>query len=122
MFHFMPKSSATTCGLRSASAARAAAGSRGRGECESDWLEARLPGARLGGHDLAGQVATDQAGAGLGLGDEAGVVEVGRREDPLHRPPLAGQADQGAGVDPLDADDVVLGEVGVERSRPPGSC
>ena len=113
MFHFMPKSSATTCGLRRRR--RAARGRLGgvRGEAA---LEARLPGARLAGHDLARQVAADQAGAGLRLGDEAGVVEVGRRDDPLHRPPLAREADQGAGVDPLDAQHVVLGQVGVERA------
>ena len=85
-------------------------------------VQAELPGRRPLGHDLAGQVAADQAGAGLGLGHQAGVVEVGRREDALHRPALAGQADQGAGVDPLDADDAVSLEIVGERAARAVSC
>ena len=115
MFHFMPKSSATTCGRRSPVGSAVAARRRWR----SALVEARAPRSIDSvGHDLAGQVAADQAGAGLRLGDEAGVVEVGRREDPLHRPLLAGQADEGAGVDPFDADDAVRGR-GSRRASPP---
>ena len=46
---------------------------------------------------------------------QRGVVEVGRREDARHRPADAQPAHQGARVDPLDADDAVLAQVGVER-------
>ena len=56
------------------------------------------------------------------LCDQRGVVEVGRREDARHRPADAQPADQGARVDPLDADDAVLGQVVVERSAASGSC
>ena len=77
---------------------------------------------RLPRHDLASQVAADQARAGLGLGHQARVVEVGRGEDSLHRPPLARQPDQGAGVDPLDADDAVFLEIGRQRAVRADNC
>ena len=63
------------------------------------------------------QVAAHEARAGLGLGDQAGVVEVGRGNDPLHRAPLPRMPDQGARVDPLDADHSVFFEV---RGQRPG--
>ena len=70
--------------------------------------EPLVPLARLVGHDLAHQVAADQAGAGLGLGDQAGVVEVGASRGRPSSPRGAQPADQGPRVDPLDADDAVL--------------
>ena len=48
------------------------------------------------------------------LCDQRGVVEVGRGQHAVHGPADAQPADQGAGVDALDADDVVRRQVGVE--------
>ena len=45
---------------------------------------------------------------------QRGVVEVGGREDAVHRPADAQPADQGPGVDALDADDVAGLQVVVE--------
>ena len=56
------------------------------------------------------------------LCDQRGVVEVGRRQDALHRPADAQPADQGAGVDPLDADDAVLARGRRRGCRASGSC
>ena len=111
MFHFMPKSSATTCGRRRR---RGRARPRASGAKRARRSPAPRSTAPSGMTSRARSRPT-RPGLALRLGDEAGVVEVGRREDALHRPALAGQADQGPGVDPLDADDAVLGEVVVER-------
>ena len=112
MFRFMPKSSATTCG-------RSSTGVVSTGRLATCWLvgverrqpkrvvQTELPGARLARHDLACQVPADQARAGLGLGHQAGVVGVDRREDSLHRSALARSPHQRAGVDPRDSDDAV---------------
>ena len=91
MFHFIPKSSATTCG-RSASGGRQREASRmpcdridrsRANKCGRDRSPTMYDSRR---HDFARQVAADQARAGLGLGHQAGIVEVDRREDSLHRP------------------------------------
>jgi hypothetical protein len=76
--------------------------------------EAFLPleGARR--HHLAHEVAADDAGAGAGLVDQRSVVEVGGGQDAGHGAADAQAADQGSGVDTLDADDVVLSKVGVK--------
>ena len=78
-------------------------------------VQAGFPGEGFPGHDLAGEVAADQPGALPSLGHQAGVVEIGRRQDALHRPPDPRQPHQGAGVDPLDADDAVSGQKRFER-------
>ena len=79
------------------------------------WFRPGLPGERLPRHHLAGQVAADQAGALPRLLHQAGVVEIGGREDALHRPLDPGQPHQGAGVDALEADDAVSGQEVFER-------
>ena len=55
-------------------------------------------------------------GLARALATRLGVVEVGRREDSLHGPAFPRQPDQGAGVDPLDADDAVLLEIVGQRT------
>ena len=115
MFHFMPKSSATTWGRRRPS---------------RDGLDVRRtavskPGSHVegpGGMTSLARSRPTRPGLAAGLGDERGVVEVGRREDALHRAADAGQPDEGPGVDPLDAEDAVLGQVVVERPAARGSC
>ncbi len=62
------------------------------------------------------QVAAHEARAGLGLGDQARIVVIGRREDPLHGAPFPRVPDQGAGVDPLDADHPMFLEIGRQRT------
>ena len=78
-------------------------------------VQAKLPGERLARHHLARQVAADQAGALPGLVHQAGVVQVGGGENSLHRPLDPGQANQGSGVDSLEADDAVPGQERIER-------
>ena len=95
MFHFIPKSSATTCGRSRPGVGASVPCRRARAR-----TGARSPGSQVvasRGHDLARQVAADQAGAGLRLGHQAGVVEVGRREDALHAPLARGSGGPGRG-------------------------
>ena len=66
------------------------------------------------GNHLADQVAADQAGAGIRLGHQAGVVQVDARQDALHGAANANAADQCPGVDPLEGDDAVRGQVAVQ--------
>ena len=74
------------------------------------------------GHHFASEVAADKARAGLCLGDQARVVEIDRGQDSLHRAPLARVPDQGAGVDPLDADHAVFFEILRQRPGWRGNC
>ena len=77
------------------------------------------PGARARGHHLAGQIPADQPRALPGQRDQPIVVQLRCRQDPLHRPPLAGPAHERPRVDALDADDAVFIHVIVERPRRP---
>src|SRR5262249_50302158 len=74
-----------------------------------------LPGERPRRHDAARQVAADDAGAGARFVNERRVVEIRRRQDAVHGAAYAQPTDQGAGVDALDADNAMLGEIGIER-------
>ena len=67
----------------------------------------------LGDH-FPHQVAAHQARTGLGLGHQAGVVEIDRREHALHGPVDPQPAHQRAGVDPLQADDVPAFQIAVQ--------
>ena len=78
-------------------------------------VQAGFPGEGFPGHDFAGEVAAEQSGALPSLVHEAGVIEIGRRQDALHRPPDPRQPHQGAGVDALDADDAVSGQKRFQR-------
>ena len=112
MFHFTPKSIATTCGRRAFSDLGGTRRVLGKGA-----LEPGLPGRGTGRHDLRRQVAADQAGAGAGAGDQASVVEVGGGEDPLEGPGQGSRSPRrtrARGVDPLDAEDAVGGQVFVQ--------
>ncbi len=74
-------------------------------------LEAGVPASDLRGHHVPGQVAADEPGAPSGLLDERGVIEIGRRDDPLHRADFPGPADEASRVDPLDPKDPVTLQV-----------
>ena len=79
---------------------------------------------RLLGNDLAHQIAADQARTGVGLGHQAGIVEIDRGKNALHRAANANAAHQGPRVDALHADDSIAGKIlvqlaiGAEIARP----
>ena len=124
MFHFMPKSSATTCerSVASAVAASPLASPSGRPDASSRCSWSCHSNALLG-HHFADQVAADQAGARLRLGDQAGVVEIGRREHALHRAARCAAGGPATGCRcRLDADDAVLLQIIARGFAPSGSC
>jgi hypothetical protein len=89
-----------------------ARGVRPRGTVATRERPVRLrPVVRLATGDLLHQVAADQAGGRLGLGDDARGIGVGCGQHRLLRATLANVPHQGAGIDPLDGGDVVGDEV-----------
>ena len=73
------------------------------------------------GDHLADQVAADQARAGLGLGDQAGVVQIDGRKDTLHGPLGAKRRTSARVSIPSMADDTVPHQVSPSCRRR-GSC
>jgi len=77
-------------------------------------VESLVPFEGFFGDDFLNEVSSDESGTGLGLGDEGLIVEVGGGEYAFHSSPDAESADEGAGVDALNADDAGFLEVFVE--------
>ena len=67
-------------------------------------------------HDLLHEITSNQASTGFCLGDQALIVEILRRENPLHRSLSTNAADEGSCVDASDANNSVLLQIFVKTA------